>query len=331
MLKKLINDPFEAVDEALEGFVAAHDDVVRLAAHRVVARRIARRAQGRRRHRRGFRPRAGVRWLRRASGWLTRRRSATSSHHPSPDICLAGIQAASTGSRRAPGLRQLRRRRPELRAGRGAGGGRGDRGCGVRVTDDVASAPAARPTDGAGSPATSSSSSASAPQPSAATTLTRSAPGDAGQPGLREHRRGAVPLRGAGVGRTDVRPRPDEIEIGMGVHGEPGIRRGPSSRPMPSRPDLVEAIVADWQAPAAPRRVALLVNGLGATATMEQYILYRAARRPLEATGCEVSRSYVGEFVTSLEMAGASISVTRPRRRAAGAPRCAGPNRGAQC
>jgi phosphoenolpyruvate---glycerone phosphotransferase subunit DhaK len=52
-----------------------------------------------------------------------------------------------------------------------------------------------------------------------------------------------------------------------------------------------------------------LVNGLGATATMEQYILYRAARLTLEELGASVSRSYVGEFITSLEMAGASITI----------------------
>jgi dihydroxyacetone kinase-like protein len=56
--------------------------------------------------------------------------------------------------------------------------------------------------------------------------------------------------------------------------------------------------------------VALLVNGLGATAYLDQYILYRGARRSLEAAGLRVVRSYVGEFITSLEMAGASVTVT---------------------
>jgi len=55
---------------------------------------------------------------------------------------------------------------------------------------------------------------------------------------------------------------------------------------------------------------ALLVNGLGATAQLDLYILYRAARRALERAGNSVRRSMVGEFITSLEMAGASISVT---------------------
>jgi len=56
--------------------------------------------------------------------------------------------------------------------------------------------------------------------------------------------------------------------------------------------------------------VALLVNGLGATAYLDQYIVYRAARRGLESSGMRVVRSYVGEYITSLEMAGVSVTVT---------------------
>jgi dihydroxyacetone kinase len=73
---------------------------------------------------------------------------------------------------------------------------------------------------------------------------------------------------------------------------------------------LVDAIVADT-APPAGSEVALLVNGLGATAQLDLYIVYRAARRALEARGIVVSRSFVGEYITSLEMAGASVTVTR--------------------
>jgi len=57
--------------------------------------------------------------------------------------------------------------------------------------------------------------------------------------------------------------------------------------------------------------VALLVNGLGATASLDLYIMYRAARRRLEDDGARVVRSLVGEYVTSLEMAGASVTVLR--------------------
>ena len=72
---------------------------------------------------------------------------------------------------------------------------------------------------------------------------------------------------------------------------------------------LVDTILADVEN-GARGDVALLVNGLGATAYVDQHILFRAARRALEANGLHVARGYVGEFITSLEMAGASITVT---------------------
>ncbi|MGZ8771288.1 MAG: dihydroxyacetone kinase subunit DhaK, partial [Aeromicrobium sp.] len=72
----------------------------------------------------------------------------------------------------------------------------------------------------------------------------------------------------------------------------------------------VDAIIADIDGGLDGREVALLVNGLGALAHLDQYIVYRAARRLLEATGASVARSYVGEFITSLEMSGLSLTVT---------------------
>lgn len=68
------------------------------------------------------------------------------------------------------------------------------------------------------------------------------------------------------------------------------------------------AILADVEV-ASGHELALMVNGLGATPYMDQYVLYRAARRELEAAGHAITRSHVGEFITSLEMAGASITV----------------------
>ncbi len=111
-----------------------------------------------------------------------------------------------------------------------------------------------------------------------------------------------------GSGRPTFELPDGEMEIGMGVHGEPGIKRGPLQPADEVARTLVDAIVRD-----IPDRgrgeIALLVNGLGATAYLDQYILYRGARRALEASGLRVVRSYVGEFITSLEMAGASVTV----------------------
>jgi dihydroxyacetone kinase len=111
-----------------------------------------------------------------------------------------------------------------------------------------------------------------------------------------------------GSGRPTFELPADMMEIGMGVHGEPGVRRGPLETADDIAAHLVAAIMSDLDLPAG-RELALMVNGLGATPYMDQYILYRAARSGLEAAGHTISRSHVGEFITSLEMTGASITV----------------------
>jgi len=102
----------------------------------------------------------------------------------------------------------------------------------------------------------------------------------------------------------------DEIEIGIGIHGEPGRRRIPLS----SADDITEMLltpVADDLALASGESVLLFVNGMGGTPLSELYVVYRQARRLLEARGVQVTRSLVGNYVTSLEMQGASVTVLR--------------------
>lgn len=101
----------------------------------------------------------------------------------------------------------------------------------------------------------------------------------------------------------------DEIEIGVGIHGEPGRRREKLTSADALADEMVAAILADFGA-AARGNVLLLVNGFGATPAMELYVMYNAARRALEAKGLSVTRSLVGNYVTSLDMAGCSITVS---------------------
>jgi dihydroxyacetone kinase len=116
------------------------------------------------------------------------------------------------------------------------------------------------------------------------------------------------PCEVPGSGRPTFELPAGMMEIGMGVHGEPDVRRGPLETADDIAAHLVAAILSDLDMPAG-RELALMVNGLGATPYMDQYILYRAARSGLEAAGHTISRSHVGEFITSLEMTGASITV----------------------
>ena len=102
----------------------------------------------------------------------------------------------------------------------------------------------------------------------------------------------------------------DEMEIGMGIHGEPGVRRGPLEPADSIAERLLSAILADSEI-LPDSRVAVMVNGLGATPPEELYILYRYVHKRLEEIGARVHRAYVGEYATSLEMAGASLTVLR--------------------
>ena len=95
-----------------------------------------------------------------------------------------------------------------------------------------------------------------------------------------------------------------------GFSVEPGVRRGPLLEADVIVDDLVARILADLE-PAAGTDVAVLVNGLGSTPLEELHILYRRANRRLVEAGLNIKRTYIGEFATSLEMAGASISVMR--------------------
>ncbi|HHX45716.1 MAG TPA: dihydroxyacetone kinase subunit DhaK [Chloroflexi bacterium] len=102
----------------------------------------------------------------------------------------------------------------------------------------------------------------------------------------------------------------NEMEIGMGIHGEAGVRRGPLDPADAIAEALTGAVIGDLSLGRGDR-VAVLVNGLGATPVEELYILYRRMRQILDADGIGVHRSYIGEYATSLEMAGASISLLK--------------------
>lgn len=99
-----------------------------------------------------------------------------------------------------------------------------------------------------------------------------------------------------------------EMEIGIGIHGEPGTRRGPLETADEIAEHIVQALVDDLGL-GAGARVAVLVNGLGATPLEELYVLYRKTHQVLTGLGIEIAKNYVGEYATSLEMAGASISL----------------------
>jgi ATP-dependent dihydroxyacetone kinase len=112
------------------------------------------------------------------------------------------------------------------------------------------------------------------------------------------------------VGHPNFDLQVDEIEFGLGIHGEPGVERAP----MQNVDEIVERIIATIVEDRGIRegeRVALLVNGLGATPPMELEIVARAAFASLRSRNIEVARAWSGTFLSALDMTGFSISILR--------------------
>ncbi|WP_104100360.1 dihydroxyacetone kinase subunit DhaK [Cryobacterium sp. M96] len=100
-----------------------------------------------------------------------------------------------------------------------------------------------------------------------------------------------------------------EMEIGVGIHGEPGRRRVPLAGAAEVARLLVEPILADLDFTGAPTIV--MVNGLGGTPLIELYVMYAEVRKILEAAGITVARSLVGNYITALDMAGCSVTILK--------------------
>ncbi|GAC1332217.1 MAG: dihydroxyacetone kinase subunit DhaK [Chloroflexota bacterium] len=102
----------------------------------------------------------------------------------------------------------------------------------------------------------------------------------------------------------------DEMEMGVGIHGEPGRRREKLAGANQIIDELLDAVVSDLPFNSGDN-VALMINGLGGTPISELYILYGRAHEQLEQRGIKVRRNYVGEYCTSLDMAGCSVTLVR--------------------
>lgn len=307
--KKLINDPFDAVDEALEGFVAAHADIVELAEPRVVVRR-ARAGDkvgvvvgGGSGHEPAFVGYVGT-------GMADAAACGNIFASPPPNVILGAIHAANHGRGVLMGYGNYAGDVMNFGLAAQLAIAEGIEVREIQVTDDVASAPrdqAAKRRGIAGDIIVFKCAGAAAEQGLSLTEVERIAAKANGATRSMGVALSACEVPGAGRPTFEL---PDgEMEIGMGVHGEPGIKRGPLEPADAVARTLVDAIVADIE-DRGRGDVALLINGLGATAYLDQYIVYRGARRALEASGLRVVRSQVGEFITSLEMAGVSVTVT---------------------
>jgi phosphoenolpyruvate---glycerone phosphotransferase subunit DhaK len=97
--------------------------------------------------------------------------------------------------------------------------------------------------------------------------------------------------------------------MGVGIHGEPGRSRVKLTKAHDTVEQMVGAIISDYDSSAFGPAL-LFVNGFGGTPSLELYLVYQEARQILQKRGLAVSRSLVGSYVTSLDMAGCSITVS---------------------
>ena len=112
------------------------------------------------------------------------------------------------------------------------------------------------------------------------------------------------------VGHPNFTIEPGTMEIGIGHHGEPGIEVAPLESAEQIARRMCDVILTDLPFKSGDE-VVVLVSGLGSTPLMEQYILYGEVEKILESKGIKVHKSLVGNYFTSLEMAGATLSVMR--------------------
>jgi len=309
-LKKLINDSADAVDELLEAFVAAHPDIVALPVPRVATRAVPAKGKvgitiggGS-----GHEP-AMIGYV--GEGFADSAAAGNIFAAPGPDVILDSIRAADHGRgvvllygnysgdvlncRLA--IQRAVAENIDVRA--------------VYVSDDVASAPpgeAEKRRGIAGDIIVFKAAGAAAETGMSlddVERIARSANANTYSMG--------VALSGAelpGAPAPTFECGPDEMEVGLGIHGEPGVSRQTLGTADEVGTLLAERILDDFEPPPGTK-VVVLVNGLGATPSLELYLVYRSVRRLLEERGIDVVRTYIGEFITSLQMAGLSVTVTK--------------------
>lgn len=309
-MKKLMNDPGRYVDEMLEGLCAAHPSLVRDGA----AGRVIRRASGARPGKVGVASGGGSGHLPLFTGYVGPGLLDTCSignvfEGPNVDSCIDAIRLADGG-------------RGVLRLYGNYGGDRmnfdmagemleddGIRTTTVLGTDDIASAgpdEAAKRRGVAGIVYAYKAAGAKAETGADLDEVTRIA-----AKAVAATRTIGVALAACQV-PTALAPSftlgEDEIEMGMGIHGEPGLWRDVLKPADAIADEMLDRLLADRPV-AAGERVSVIVNGLGATPLEELYILYRRVAARLGEAGHRIVHPLVGPFATSMEMAGASLSL----------------------
>lgn len=306
-MKKLINSPDTVLAEALDGFVAAHSDVVAMGDERKFVRRstltkgkvalISGGGSGHEPLHAGF---VG-------QGMLDAACPGQVFTSPTPDQMMAAVDAVDTG---AGCLFIVKNYEGDVMNFEMAAESSGAKILTVVTDDDVAVEKSLWSTGRrgvAGTMVVEKVLGAAAEQGMSLEDL--QALGKDVNARTRSMGVALTPCTVPAAGKPTFTLADDEMEMGVGIHGEPGRRRVKLASADAIASELVTAIVDDL-APKPGAEVLLLVNGFGGTPSMELYLMANAARQLLDKAGAKVVRYLVGNYVTSLEMAGCSITVT---------------------
>jgi dihydroxyacetone kinase-like protein len=306
-MKKLINDPDRVLIESLDGFAAAHSDIVSLGAeHKFVRRRelesgkvalISGGGSGHEPLHAGFVGR----------GMLDAACPGQVFTSPTPDQMVAAVEAVETGK---GCLFIVKNYEGDVMNFQMAADLAGREVATVVTDDDVAVEKSTWSTGRRGVAGTlivEKIVGAAAEQGASLAEL--KALGDQVNRRTRSMGIALTSCTVPAAGKPTFTLGEDEMEIGVGIHGEPGRRRVKLSSADAIADEMVGAIVKDLGPPPGAEAL-LLVNGFGGTPAMELYLMVNSALRVLRAKGVRVSRYLTGSYVTSLEMAGCSITVS---------------------
>jgi len=306
-MKKFLNSPQTLLDESLDGFVAAHSDIVVAGEERKFVRRrnltpgkvalISGGGSGHEPLHAGF---VGL-------GMLDAACPGQIFTSPTPDQMFAAVEAVDQGEGVVLIVKNYEGDVMNFEMAAEMSDGR----CATVITDDDV--------------AVETSTYSTGRRGVAGTLIVEKIVGAAAEAGIK---RAGLQALGQGVNRrtrsmgvaltsctVPAAGKPNfeiddkEVEMGVGIHGEPGRRRVALASAHAMVEEMVNAILHDLS-PKRGDEAILFVNGFGATPLIELYLLYHEAARMIEAAGLKAARSLVGSYVTSLDMAGASITLS---------------------
>jgi phosphoenolpyruvate---glycerone phosphotransferase subunit DhaK len=306
-MKKLINSADTVLEESLDGFAAAHNDILLLGAERKFVRRrtlqpgkvalISGGGSGHEPLHAGF---VGL-------GMLDAACPGQVFTSPTPDQMIEAVEAVDTG---AGVLFIVKNYEGDVMNFAMAGEMAGREVATVLTNDDVAVETSTYTTGRRGVAGTLIVEKMVGAAAETGTPLAAlKALGDDVNRRTRSMGVALLPCTVPAAGRPNFTLAENEMEMGVGIHGEPGRRRVALSSADAIAAELLDAILKDLE-PRKGSEVLLLVNGFGATPLIELYLMVNSAKRILDGAGIKATRFLTGSYVTSLDMAGVSITLS---------------------